>query len=51
MIDIHCHILSGIDDGAKTVEDSILMAKQAVSEGIHTIIATPHLNSQYDNRK
>jgi protein-tyrosine phosphatase len=51
MIDIHCHILPGIDDGAKDVNDSVLMAKQAASEGIHTIIATPHLNHQYDNRK
>ncbi|MBO0961032.1 tyrosine protein phosphatase [Neobacillus sp. MM2021_6] len=50
MIDIHCHILPGIDDGAKNVEDSLIMAKEAVKEGIHTIIATPHLNSQYDNR-
>ena len=51
MIDIHCHILPGIDDGAKNVEDSLTMAREAVKEGIHTIIATPHLNSQYDNRK
>ncbi|MFD0826433.1 tyrosine-protein phosphatase [Neobacillus sp. M.A.Huq-85] len=51
MIDIHCHILPGIDDGAKSFEDSIAMAKQAAKEGIHTIIATPHLNSKYDNRK
>ncbi|QCJ44769.1 tyrosine protein phosphatase [Bacillus sp. S3] len=51
MIDIHCHILPGIDDGAQNVEDSITMAKEAVKEGIHTIIATPHLNQQYDNRK
>ena len=34
MIDIHCHILPGIDDGAKTIEDSLLMAKEAVSEGM-----------------
>jgi protein-tyrosine phosphatase len=51
MVDIHCHILPGIDDGAKTVEDSIIMARHAEKEGIHTIIATPHLNSQYNNRK
>jgi protein-tyrosine phosphatase len=51
VIDIHCHILPGIDDGAKTMEDSLLMAKEASKEGIHTIIATPHFNSQYDNRK
>ncbi|WP_163182658.1 tyrosine-protein phosphatase [Neobacillus sedimentimangrovi] len=51
MIDIHCHILPGIDDGANRMEDSLLMAKEAAKEGIRTIIATPHLNSQYDNRK
>ncbi|WP_342433485.1 CpsB/CapC family capsule biosynthesis tyrosine phosphatase [Neobacillus sp. FSL H8-0543] len=51
MIDIHCHLLPGIDDGAKDLNDSLMMAKQAVSEGIHTIIATPHLNSQYNNRR
>ncbi|GAB1796142.1 tyrosine-protein phosphatase [Priestia megaterium] len=52
MIDLHCHILHGIDDGAKTIEDSLQMAKQAVSEGIHTIVATPHhQNGQYINEK
>lgn len=51
MVDIHCHILPGIDDGAKNLKDSIIMAKHAVSEGIHTIIATPHFNQSYDNRK
>jgi protein-tyrosine phosphatase len=52
MIDIHSHILPGIDDGAKTIEDSIDMAEKAVSEGIHTIIATPHhMNGKYDNTK
>jgi len=42
MIDLHCHILPGIDDGAQTVTDSLAMAQQAVAEGIHTIVATPH---------
>ncbi|MCH6269420.1 tyrosine-protein phosphatase [Neobacillus citreus] len=51
MIDIHCHILPGIDDGAKNMEDSLIMAKEAARQGIHTIIATPHLNNSYDNRK
>ena len=52
MIDIHSHILPGIDDGAKTVEDSIDMAKLAVQEGIRTIIATPHhKNGKYLNSK
>ncbi|UTE77505.1 tyrosine-protein phosphatase [Rossellomorea sp. KS-H15a] len=52
MIDIHSHILPGVDDGAKTVQDSLDMAKQAVSEGIDTIIATPHhMNGKYENKK
>lgn len=52
MIDIHCHILPGLDDGAKTLEDTIEMARAAMNEGIHTIIATPHhKNSKYDNPK
>jgi|SRR5690625_945198 len=52
MIDIHCHILPGIDDGAQTEADSIRMAKAAVEEGIHTIIATPHhKNGQFDNNR
>lgn len=42
MIDIHSHILFGLDDGAKTPEDTIDMARQAVSDGITTVIATPH---------
>ncbi|MDL4838950.1 tyrosine-protein phosphatase [Aquibacillus rhizosphaerae] len=52
MIDIHCHILPSVDDGAKHFEDSIAMAKQAVNQGIDTIIATPHhLNGSYENYK
>lgn len=51
MIDIHCHILPGIDDGAQSVEDALAMAKEAVTQGITTIIATPHYNSKYSNDK
>ncbi|TYR78856.1 tyrosine protein phosphatase [Priestia megaterium] len=52
MIDLHCHIIPGIDDGAQTMEDSLTMAKQAVSEGVHTIVATPHhQNGKYINEK
>ncbi|WP_053360980.1 CpsB/CapC family capsule biosynthesis tyrosine phosphatase [Bacillus sp. FJAT-27251] len=50
MIDVHCHILPGIDDGAQTMEDSLEMARAAVMEGITTIIATPHhKNGRYEN--
>lgn len=51
MIDIHCHILPGVDDGAQTIEDSLDMAKEAVKEGISSIIATPHHNHSYQNTK
>lgn len=52
MIDIHCHILPGMDDGAKAMEDSLSMAEAAVKEGIRSIIATPHhKNGKYDNTK
>ncbi|MGB3159732.1 MAG: CpsB/CapC family capsule biosynthesis tyrosine phosphatase [Carnobacterium sp.] len=52
MIDLHCHILPGVDDGAKNMEESIKMAKDAVSEGITHILATPHYkNGHWDNEK
>jgi protein-tyrosine phosphatase len=52
MVDLHCHILPGIDDGAQNLTDSILMAKQAVEDGIATIVATPHYhNNVYENTK
>lgn len=50
MIDIHSHILPGVDDGAKTEIDSLNMARKAVEEGITTIVATPHhRNGMFDN--
>lgn len=52
MIDIHCHILPGMDDGAQKLEDSLAMAKKAVSDGITHILVTPHYkNGVYVNPK
>lgn len=52
MIDLHCHILPGVDDGAKNMEDSIEMARTAVEEGITHILATPHYkNGHWDIEK
>ncbi|CZQ97051.1 Hypothetical protein Tpal_2090 [Trichococcus palustris] len=52
MIDLHCHLLPGIDDGARTLEDSLAMAEVAVAEGITHILVTPHhKNGKYENVK
>ena len=42
MIDIHTHILPGVDDGAEDLMDALLMAELAAESGVHTLIATPH---------
>ena len=44
MIDIHTHILPGLDDGSQTLSDSLEMAELALESGVDTIIATPHSN-------
>ena len=50
MIDLHCHILPGVDDGSRSAEESLLMAKLALEDGIRTIAATPHtLDGTYLN--
>lgn len=46
MIDIHCHILPGIDDGPSDMTESIKMARTAADDGITTIVATPHLKDR-----
>lgn len=52
MIDIHCHILPGLDDGAHDVRESLEMARFAAREGIVKMIATPHhQNGKYHNPK
>lgn len=50
MIDLHCHLLPGIDDGAKTMADALEMARIAIENGIHKIVVTPHITpGRYDN--
>jgi protein-tyrosine phosphatase len=49
MIDLHCHVLPGIDDGPETIEGSLELARAAVAAGIETLVATPHVNSRTPN--
>jgi protein-tyrosine phosphatase len=49
MIDLHCHLLPGIDDGPPDIEGSVAMARRALRAGIETVVATPHVNSRYPN--
>ena len=50
MIDLHSHILPGVDDGAQTLEDSLEMARKAISQGITHLMCTPHHNNgKYNN--
>ena len=47
MVDIHCHILPGIDDGATSMEVSCAMADMAIADGITHVIGTPHASPEH----
>ena len=47
MIDVHYHLLYGVDDGPKVVEDSLALAELSIAEGVTHIVATPHANYRY----
>jgi protein-tyrosine phosphatase len=42
MIDLHCHILPGVDDGAPTLEEALAMCRLAAADGCEAMVATPH---------
>ena len=50
MIDLHCHILPGVDDGADSMDTALSMAAMAARSGVETIVTTPHCNTR-DRRK
>jgi protein-tyrosine phosphatase len=50
VIDLHCHILPGVDDGSLDLADSLAMARQAVNDGIERVCATPHIRHDHDVR-
>jgi len=47
MIDLHCHILPALDDGARDLDDSLAMARQAEQDGIEIVCATPHIRADH----
>jgi protein-tyrosine phosphatase len=47
LIDIHCHVLYGLDDGARTLEDSLAMIRVAAEHGTTDLVATPHASPDY----
>ncbi len=49
MIDIHCHILPGIDDGPATIEEAVDLVRAAAATGATTMVATPHVSPRYQN--
>ncbi|MBI3995692.1 MAG: capsular biosynthesis protein, partial [Nitrospirae bacterium] len=50
MIDIHCHILPGLDDGPRTMDEAVAMARIAAADGIQALVASAHITpGVYDN--
>lgn len=47
MVDIHCHLLPGLDDGPDSLEEALSMAEMAAADGITHIVATPHSNDRF----
>lgn len=46
-VDLHCHLLPGLDDGARDLDDAVEMAKQAEGDGIAVVCATPHIRHDH----
>ncbi|HEY1516639.1 MAG TPA: CpsB/CapC family capsule biosynthesis tyrosine phosphatase [Solirubrobacteraceae bacterium] len=44
MVDLHCHVLPGIDDGPRTLDESVAVCRAARSDGTRTLVATPHVS-------
>ncbi len=49
VIDLHCHVLPGIDDGPETIAGSLALARAAADVGVRTLVATPHVSWRYPN--
>ena len=51
MVDIHSHVLPGLDDGARTLDESLEMLRIAARSGTTDIVATPHINTEFRNER
>jgi protein-tyrosine phosphatase len=49
-VDIHCHVLPGVDDGPATEDDSVALCRALADDGITTVCATPHQLGRYDRQ-
>ncbi|MEA2208278.1 MAG: protein-tyrosine phosphatase [Solirubrobacteraceae bacterium] len=49
MIDLHCHVLPGIDDGPSTIDESVALVREAAAVGTRTLVATPHVSRRFGN--
>ncbi|MDX6543679.1 MAG: protein-tyrosine phosphatase [Gaiellaceae bacterium] len=47
MIDTHCHLLAGVDDGPRTDAEALRLARKLVAEGVTTVLCTPHFSDQF----
>jgi protein-tyrosine phosphatase len=49
VIDLHCHLLPGIDDGPATMDDALALADALAAAGVERVVATPHVSPEYPN--
>jgi protein-tyrosine phosphatase len=47
VIDTHCHLLPGLDDGPRTLDDAEALARELVAQGVRTVLCTPHYSRRY----
>ena len=50
VIDLHAHLLPGMDDGPEMIEESVVLAREAAAAGTRVLVATPHVNRRYPNQ-
>jgi protein-tyrosine phosphatase len=51
MIDTHCHLLPGLDDGSRSLSESVSMARRLTGYGVSAVVCTPHVSPQFPTRR